>query len=379
MTSGALIRGAKVVISMFNIDGVCYAVRLLRIDKLMLCLRHGVIMLGTESVISEAIKLRLCSFRKVIVCLLNKRTLWLARILCFDYTYYLRIKASSLRLLSAKRVLRVISSSLLFCSICANLTVLSSSVFCTPYHNTFCCNSIRFIKKIMWKIGLSRLYPLKSEGANALMALFGVCLCVLSVKTNELLDGCSPLKIGASLRFIAEACAALNLNARKLLFNVWNLRAFKSNAVQAFSSTWLCTKLWIKRCAVLLRSLGEYKLSRVRVLFGSVVKRIANMLRLWPNVRKMLLESLGGWRVLMVRLLNSIRAIALLDDLRMLFEWCNLLLMLCCSALYCITFYKILVADERTSFINALLDVLNRLRANVLRLFSKEFRSVNIR
>ncbi len=149
MGSGALIRSAKVVISAFNIDGVCYAVKLLRADKLMLCLRHGVIMLGTESVISEAIKLKLCSFRTVIVCLLSKCTLWLMRISCFDYTCYLRIKVLSLRLLFAKRLLRVIGSSLVFCSICANLTLLTSSVFCARCHNTFCCNSIRFIKKIM--------------------------------------------------------------------------------------------------------------------------------------------------------------------------------------------------------------------------------------
>ncbi len=237
MVSGALIRGAKVVISMFNIDGICYAVKLLRTDKLMLCLRHGVVMLGTESVISKAIKSRLCSFRKAVVCLFNKRTLWLARILCFDYIYYLRVKVSSLSLLAAKRVLRVMGSSLLFCSICANLTLLTSSVFCARYHSTFCCNSIRFIKKIMWKVGQSRLCSLRSRSANALMALFGVCLCVLNIKAHELLNKYSPLKIGASLQFITEACAALNLNTRKLLFNVWSLRAFKSNAIQAFSST----------------------------------------------------------------------------------------------------------------------------------------------
>ncbi|ATW05986.1 hypothetical protein TETLIM2_000017 [Candidatus Hodgkinia cicadicola] len=379
MVSEALIRSAKALVSVFNIDGVCYAVKLLRTDKLMVCLRHGIMMLGTESVISKAVKLRLCFFRKVIVCLFNEHALWLARILCFDYIYYLRIKVLSLSLLSARRMLRAMSSSLLFCSICANLTLLSSSVVCARYHNTFCCNSVRFIKKIMWKIGQSRLCPLRSKGASALMVLFGVCLCVLNIKTSELLNKYSPLKIGASLQFVTEACVALSLNTRKLLFNVWNLRAFKSNTTQAFSSTWLYTKLWIMRCVALLRSLGEYKLSRTRILFGSVVKRIANMLSFWPNVKRMLLDSLGGWRVLMVRLLNSIRAIALLDNIRMLLEWCNLLLMLCCSALYCITFYKILVLGERVSFINALLDVLNRLRANVLRLFSKEFRNVNTR
>ncbi len=48
------------------------------------------------------------------------------------------------------------------------------------------------------------------------------------------------------------------------------------------------------RGVVLLRSLGEYKLSRVRIAFGSVAKRIANMLGSWPNVRKVLLDSLGG-------------------------------------------------------------------------------------
>ncbi len=67
------------------------------------------------------------------------------------------------------------------------------------------------------------------------MALFGVCVCVL--KTNEVLSKYTPLKLGASLQFITEACVALNLNTRKLLFNVWSLRAFKSNTVQAFSST----------------------------------------------------------------------------------------------------------------------------------------------
>ncbi|AUG45981.1 hypothetical protein TETCHI3_2021 [Candidatus Hodgkinia cicadicola] len=375
MASRALTRSAKPAISVFSVDGICYAIKLLRIDKLMFCLRHGIIILGTGSVISEAIALRLCSFRKVIACLLNKHTLWLARISCFDYTYYLRTKVANLSLLSAKRLLRVMSSSLLLCSICANLTVLNSSVFCTRYHSSFCCDSVRFIKKIMWKIGLSRLYPLR--GASALMALFGVCVCVL--KTNEVLSKYTPLKLGASLQFITEACVALNLNTRKLLFNVWSLRAFKSNTVQAFSSTWLRTKLWIMRCVVLLRSLGEFKLVRARIVFGSVVKRIANMLSSWPNVKKMLLDSVGGWRVLTLRLLNSIRAIALLDDVKMLFEWCNMLLMLCCSALYCITFYKILGLGERVSFINAVLDVLSRLRANALRLFSKEFRDVNIR
>ncbi len=69
------------------------------------------------------------------------------------------------------------------------------------------------------------------------MVLFGVCLCVLSIKANELLGKYSLLKTGASLRFIAEACIALNLDTRKLLFNVWSLRAFKSNVLQAFSST----------------------------------------------------------------------------------------------------------------------------------------------
>ncbi len=50
------------------------------------------------------------------------------------------------------------------------------------------------------------------------MVLFGVCLRVL--KTNELLNKYSALRIGASLQFITEACVALNLNTRKLLFNV---------------------------------------------------------------------------------------------------------------------------------------------------------------
>ncbi len=149
MASRALTRSAKPAISVFSVDGICYAIKLLRIDKLMFCLRHGIIILGTGSVISEAIALRLCSFRKVIACLLNKHTLWLARISCFDYTYYLRTKVANLSLLSAKRLLRVMSSSLLLCSICANLTVLNSSVFCTRYHSSFCCDSVRFIKKIM--------------------------------------------------------------------------------------------------------------------------------------------------------------------------------------------------------------------------------------
>ncbi|AUG34207.1 hypothetical protein TETAUR1b_000017 [Candidatus Hodgkinia cicadicola] len=368
---------SRALISMFNVDGICYAIKLLRADKLMFCLRHGIIILGAESAISKAIKLRLCCFRKVMACLLDNHTLWLARIFCFDYTYYLRTKASGLSLLAARRVLRVMASSLLFCSICANLAFLTSSVFCARHHNAFCCNSVRFVKKIMWKIGLSKLYPLRSKAANAVMALFGVCLCVL--KTNELLNKYKPLKIGASLQFITEACVAFKLNARKLLFNVWNLRAFKSNVIQAFSSARLHTKLWIMKCVVLLRSLGEYKLSRARIVFGSVVKRIANMLSSWHNVRKMLADSLGGWRVLMARLLNSIRAIVLLDDIEMLTEWCGLLSMLCCSALYCITFYKILASDERVAFANALLDVLNRLRANTLRSLSKEFRNVNIR
>ncbi len=48
------------------------------------------------------------------------------------------------------------------------------------------------------------------------------------------------------------------------------------------------------RCVVLLRSLGEFKLVRARIVFGSVVKRIANMLSSWPNVKKMLLDSVGG-------------------------------------------------------------------------------------
>ncbi|AUI38855.1 hypothetical protein TETAUR4_1067 [Candidatus Hodgkinia cicadicola] len=379
MVSRALTRSAKAAISVFNVDGVCYAIKLLRIDKLMLCLRHGVVILGAESVISKAIKLRLCAFRKAVVCVLNTHTLWLTRIPCFDYAYYLRTKVLSLSLLSAKRVLRAMSSSLLLCSICANLALLSSGVFCTRHHNTFCCNSVRFIKKIMWKIGLSRLRPLRSEGANALVMLFGVSVCVLNIKTNELLNKYSPLRIGASLQFITEACVALNLNTRKLLFNVWSLCAFKSNTVRAFSSAWLRTKLWIMRCVGLLRGLGEFKLSRARIVFGSVVKRIANMLSSRPSVKKVLLDSLGGWRVLMVRLLSSIRAIVLSDDITMLFEWCNLLLILCCSALYCITFYKILVLDERVSLMNALLAVLRRARANVLRLFSKEFRNVNIR
>ncbi|AUG33762.1 hypothetical protein TETCHI4_000072 [Candidatus Hodgkinia cicadicola] len=379
MVSKALVRSAKAVNSMLNVDGICYAIKLLRIDKLMLCLRHGIIILGAESVVSKAIKLRLRSFRKVIVCLLNKHTLWLTRTSRFDYTYYLRTKVLSLSLLSAKRVLRVMSSSLLLCSICANLTLLSSGVFCTRHHNAFCCNCVRFIKKIMWKTGLSRLYPLRSKGVNALMTLFGVCACVLSVKANELLNKYSALRIGASLQFITEACVALNLNARKLLFNVWSLCAFKSNGIRAFSLTWLYTKLWIMRCVVLLRGLGEFKLSRIRIAFGSVAKRIANMLSPRPNVKKMLLDSLGGWRALMVRLLNSTRAIVLLDDIQMLFEWCNLVLILCCSALYCVTFYKILASDERVSFVNALLDVLSRVRANALRLFSKEFGNVNTR
>ncbi len=203
---------------MFNVDGICYAIKLLRIDKLMFCLRHGVVILGAESVISKAIKLRLRSFRKVIVCLLNTRTLWLTRILCFDYTHYLRTKVTSLSLLAAKRVLRVASSSLFFCCVCANLTLLTCSVFCTRCHNSFCCNSARFVKKVMWKTGLSKLCPLRSKGVNALMALFGVCLRVL--KTNELLNKFSTLRVGASLQFITEACVALNLNTRKLLFNV---------------------------------------------------------------------------------------------------------------------------------------------------------------
>ncbi len=140
---------SKACISMLNVDGICYAIKLLRADKLIACSQHGVVILGAESVISKAVKLRLCSFRKVIVCLLNKRTLWLARILCFDYTYYLRIRAPSLSLLSAKRVLHVMSSSLLCCSICANLALLTSSMFCTRYHNALCCSCTRFIKKIM--------------------------------------------------------------------------------------------------------------------------------------------------------------------------------------------------------------------------------------
>ncbi|AUG91554.1 hypothetical protein TETLON2b_000019 [Candidatus Hodgkinia cicadicola] len=379
MASEALSKSAQAPISMFNIDGVCYAIKLLRIDKLMLCLRYGIIMLGAESAISKAVRLRLRCFRKVILCLLKEYTLWLTRFLCFDYTYYLKIKVLSLRLSSAKRLLHVMSSSLSFCCVCANLTLLISSVCCTRYHNECCCNSIRFVKKMMWKIGLSRLHSLKSKGVNAIMALFGVCLCVLNINSNELLSKYSPLRVGASLQFITEACVALNLNTRKLLFNVWSLRAFKSNAIQAFSSTWLYNKLWIMKCVLLLRSLGEYKLSRARAVFGGVVKRIENMLSSWPNDKRVLLDSLGGWRVLMARLLSSIRAIGLLDDVKMLMEWCNLLLMACCSVLYCVTFYKILARAERVSFINAVLDMLNRLRANVLRLFSKEFRNVNTR
>ncbi len=81
----------------------------------------------------------------------------------------------------------------------------------------------------------------------------------------------------------------------------------------------------------------------------------------------------------MVCLLNSIRAIVLLDDVRMLFEWCNLLLIVCCGALYYITFYKILVLDARISFVNAFLDVLSRLRANALRSLSKELGNANTR
>lgn len=149
MISKALNKTAKAAVSVFNVDGVCYAVRLLRVDKLMFCLRHGIIMLGTESVISKAIKLRACSLRKVVMCLLNECTLWLTRVLRFDYTYYLRTKVLSLRLLTAKRVLLVMSSSLLLCSICANLTLLACSVFCTRYHSAFCRNSICFVKKIM--------------------------------------------------------------------------------------------------------------------------------------------------------------------------------------------------------------------------------------
>ncbi|AHL31030.1 MAG: hypothetical protein HCTETUND2_085 [Candidatus Hodgkinia cicadicola] len=379
MISEALSKSAKAAISMFNIDGICYAIKLLRVDKLMLCLRYGIIMLGAESAISKAVRLRLCSFRKVMLCLLNEHKLWLTRFLCFDYTYYLKTKVLSLRLLSAKRLLHVMSSSLSFCAICANLTLLISSVLCTRYHNACCCDSVRFVKKIMWKIGLSKLHSLKSKGVNAIMALFGVCLCLLNIKTNELLKKYSPLRVGASLQFITEACIALNLSARKLLFNVWSLRAFKSNAIQAFSSAWLYNKLWVMKCVLLLRGLGEYKLSRARIVFGSVVRRIENMLSSWSNVERVLLDSLGGWRVLMARLLSSIRAIELLDDVKMLIEWCNLLLMLCCSVLYCVTFYKILARAERAFFINAVLDMLNRLRANVLRLFSKEFRNVNTR
>lgn len=149
MVSEALNKSARPAIGVFNINGVCYVVKLLRADKLLFCLRYGVVMLGTECAISKAIKLRLYSFRKVIMCLLNECTLWLAPVLCFDYTYYLKTKVSSLRLSSAKRLLRVASSSLFLRRGCASLTLLISSVFCARCHGAFCCGSVRFIKKIM--------------------------------------------------------------------------------------------------------------------------------------------------------------------------------------------------------------------------------------
>ncbi len=232
------------MISALSVDGICYAIKLLEVDKLLLCLRHGILMLGSESVLSKALAPSLSAFRKAIVCLSKRSALWLARRPRFDYIYYLKTKASSLSLKRAKSLLYVISSSLLFYLGCASLGALASGALYTRYSSkSLCYAEARFIKKIMRKIGLFWRSALKSRHIVVFATLFGVCLFVLNIRANKLLRNHSTLKLGASLRFITEACNAFELNARTLLFNAWSLRALSLNAISAFSPARVCVKL----------------------------------------------------------------------------------------------------------------------------------------
>ncbi|XXM93327.1 MAG: hypothetical protein AAI946_00090 [Candidatus Hodgkinia cicadicola] len=345
------------------IDGICYAVKLLKLDRLLLCIQHGVLMLGTESVLSKPVALKLRSLRKVMVSLYSKFALWLTRVSGFDYVCYLKTKLISLSLSSASRALRVLYSALFLYSVCADLKFLVSDVFCKRYHNTFCCLSVQFVRKMMWRVGLSKLCALKLTGASCLVALFGVCMFVLNVGIDKRLAKCDPLKVGSSLQFIAEACAKLGLNIRKLLFSIRSLSTFKPNLAHALSSNWARAKLWTLNSVDALRKLGERKLSALRVAFIGATKRVNNMLSGYPNARRVLSDALGIWRLLVARLLESLQALERLTDAKLLFEWCNLVLMCCCNVFYCITFYRVLVYNERMSFVSAALNVLNSLRA----------------
>ncbi|ATY93456.1 hypothetical protein CHOCRA_000020 [Candidatus Hodgkinia cicadicola] len=362
---------AKKMISLFNIDGICYTVKLLRLDKLLACLQHGVLILGTESVSSKRILSGLCGLRNSIVCLSNKFVLWLARSVHFDYVYYIKTRLTSLNLSYAKRMLVVLGSSLLICFACARFRFLISSVFYSRLRRAFNFACLCFIRKLMWKVNVCRLWVLESKCVNVLITLFGVCLFVLNIKNNDLIDKRSALKFSSSVKYIINVCTVLGLNIRKLLFIIWSLRIFKPNTVQTFIASWLYSKFWILERLQIMCNLGEWKLSSLRMVYFKTIKRLTNMLSCWYNFKKIIFDKLGSWRILIARLLSSLRALMSIATVELVFEWCNLALMCCWSVLYCITFYKILVLGSRVSFVAAFLNLLANVRAHIARIFRK--------
>ncbi|XXN13798.1 MAG: hypothetical protein AAI978_00090 [Candidatus Hodgkinia cicadicola] len=356
------------LISTFNIDGTCYMVKFLKLGKLLSCLQYGVLMLGNSSLISNAIAKRLRSYNNFIALLINNSFFWLMRLSKFDYVCYLKTKLLDANLINAKLALFVLSSILALRFICSSLRPLISNAFWARFNNAVRCFSIRFVKKLMWKMRLSELYFLSRKAVNALITLFGVCLFVLNINANELLAKYSLLKLSASLQFIANLHSILKLNIRKLLFNVWSLRALNLSMLCKFAPTWTQYKVWVLSCTKALQQLSDRKLRSLRLAFVSVSKRITNLLGCKLYTNKLLFDALGGWRVVCTHILKSIQTIVSLITVKTLLEWCNLTLMCCSSALYCLAFYKILDSEQQTCFVNALLESIKALRLKLLRL-----------
>ncbi|XXN19757.1 MAG: hypothetical protein AAJB65_00085 [Candidatus Hodgkinia cicadicola] len=279
---------------------------------------------------------------------------------------YVRTKLVSLNLFYAKRVLAVLGASLSLCFICACFRFLVPSVFYSCSCCVSCCACLRFVKKIMWKIGVCKLWALEPRCVDVLVTLFGVGLFILNVKSSDLLDKCGVLKLNTSVRFIKNVCTELSLNVRKLLLNIWSLRTFKLNSVQTFLPLWLLYKFKALNFSQMLCNLGNWKLLSLRKTYFITFKRLANVLSCCSQIKAMILDKLGAWRVLIIRALNSFRVATPIITVKLVLEWCNLVLMCCWSALYCLTFYKILISNDRISFVSVLLNLLASLRERLL-------------
>ncbi|XXM90146.1 hypothetical protein AADW59_00095 [Candidatus Hodgkinia cicadicola] len=357
------------VVSFLNLGSICYAIRVLSFDKLLACVRYGVLTLGTKSVFCKAVIATMRVLRSVVVCLFDHLVLWLARLNSFDYTYYIRTKLAFVKLLFARRALTVLGSVLFLGFVCSGFRLLVSSAFCARFRYAFSYVSLLFVRKMMWNVSVCRPYLLVSRRVGVLTTLFGVCLFVLGVSASRFLINRGALKIRASVQFINNVCKTLGLRVRKLLFNVWSLRTRKPNVLQTFSSSWICAKISALRCMFALRTLGTHRLVQLRGLYASVYKRVSNLLCAHV-VKNLLLEVSGVWRVLSARLFHALGLIAKLFDIRVLLEWCNLVVMCCCSVLYCISFYKILASGDRVFVVSAFLDILKALRTRLISLLS---------